>query len=65
MQKTPTDIVSLDSYLGCFGSFRIEDTICKSHCALSLRCTVEHEKNIRMELLEDLVSSQDVLVKIQ
>lgn len=65
MKKMLTDRISFDNYLGCFGRFRIEDPICKSHCALSLRCTVEHEINIRMELLEDLFSSGDVFVKIQ
>ena len=57
--------ISLDDHLGCFGDFNISDHVCKKLCVLSLRCIVENEENARMELLEELVSSNDMLTKIQ
>ncbi|MGD8367779.1 MAG: hypothetical protein PVG78_09055 [Desulfobacterales bacterium] len=49
--------------LGCFGNFEIQDTICKTLCALRLRCCIEKEKNARLEILEDLVSLEDMVFK--
>ncbi len=55
----------LNSLKGCFGDYNKEDIICKKMCALRLSCTIEHNQNIRMELIEDLVSSDGILLKIQ
>ena len=49
--------------LGCFGNFEIQDTICKTLCAIRLRCCIEKEKNARLEILEDLVSFEDMIFK--
>ena len=56
---------SYDSHLGCFGDFNIEDPICKKYCSINLRCAIESENNIRMAILEDLTSSDDMFVKVQ
>ena len=56
---------SLDELLDCFGNFNIEDPVCKSLCALNLRCAIEQDQNTRMEILEDLVSSSGMTDKIQ
>ncbi len=65
MKKELKDAIYIDDHLGCFGDFNIEDPICKSLCALSLRCAIEREENARMEILEDLVSANDMLIRIQ
>jgi hypothetical protein len=57
--------ISIDDHLGCFGNFNIEDPICKKLCALRLRCTIDRNKNTRMELLEDLIFSSEMVIKIQ
>ncbi len=44
---------------GCFGSFEIQDAVCKTLCALRLRCCIEKERNARLEIIEDLVSFED------
>jgi len=51
--------------LGCFGNFNIEDNICRKFCALSLRCSIENDQNSRMELLEDLLSAENLNERIQ
>jgi hypothetical protein len=55
--------VSLDDYVGCFGNFNRKNVICKRYCALNLRCAIENEQNVRMELLEDLVASEGLFLK--
>ncbi len=52
---------SLDDHIGCFGSFRIADSVCNKRCALSLKCAIEQEQNFRTEILEDLLDA-DILV---
>jgi len=51
--------------LGCFGDYSKDHPLCSKHCALRLRCAIEQEHNMRMELLEDLMASDDLLVTIQ
>ena len=54
---------SLSHYMGCFGEYRREDPVCRTRCALSLRCAIEFEQNERFEILEELVSASDMAVK--
>jgi hypothetical protein len=54
-----------DMHLGCFGNFDAEDPICLRLCALNLRCTIEHDQNVRLEMIEDLVSADITIGKIQ
>jgi len=65
MRKGLTQSVSLDDYLGCFGGFDINDTICKKFCALNLRCAIEQEQNVRIEILDELVSDTSLYLKSQ
>ncbi len=51
--------------LDCIGEFNSEDEICRKHCALRLRCAIEHNQNARLELIEDIVASNSTFVKIQ
>ena len=55
----------LDQYLGCYGSYTLEDPICLNQCALSLRCAIEKDHHSRMELLEDLMTSDGYVLKVQ
>ena len=57
--------IPLDDRLGCYGSFNIQDPICKKFCALRLRCLIDRDHNNRLELLEDLISSDLMSIKIQ
>jgi hypothetical protein len=55
---------SFDQYLGCFGSYRKNDPICRQRCALSLRCTIEYDQNEQFEMLEELVSASSTVIKV-
>ena len=65
MKKELMNKISFDNHLGCFGNFNIENPICKKLCALRLRCAIDRNKNTQMELLEDLISSSEMFIKIQ
>ncbi len=54
----------LEKYVGCFGCFRNDDPICRHRCAINLRCAIEHERNERFEILEELVAMDGMVVKI-
>ena len=57
--------LSPKDHLGCFGNFDIEDNICRKFCVLNLRCAIEYDKNSRMELLEDLLSVDNLNERVQ
>ncbi len=64
MKKELMNKISLDAHLDCFGNFNIKNPICKTFCALSLRCAIDRDKNIKIDLLEDLISSSGIFSKI-
>ncbi len=53
----------MDQYLGCFGSYRGGDTVCRTRCALNLRCAIEQEQNERFEMIEELTSASSMAIK--
>ncbi|MDJ0668458.1 MAG: hypothetical protein QNJ61_14315 [Desulfobacterales bacterium] len=55
----------LDRFLGCFGSFDADNKVCLKNCVLNLRCAIAKDEHMRMELLEDLISSDGVGLKMQ
>ena len=65
MKNESKEIHLLDDHLGCFGEFNPKDPICKKFCALNIRCAIDSNQNNLMEFLEDLVSSNEIFMKIQ
>ena len=65
MQKTLMDMLTLDDHLDCFGEFDSNDPICTKRCAINLRCAIESDKKARLELLDDLVETDSLFMKIQ
>ncbi len=65
MKTELKDINLLDDHLGCFGEFNSKDPICKKFCALNIRCAIDSNQNNLMEFLEDMVSSNEIFMKIQ
>ena len=57
--------LAMDHYLGCFGNYHSGDPICRRRCALNLRCAITCDQNERFEILEDLVSGNDMVIKFQ
>ncbi len=65
MKNNPTNNAVFDDYLGCFGNFSLEDHVCREHCALSLRCAIELDQNLRMEMFNDMMYSEGIALKMQ
>ena len=52
-------------HIGCFGGFKIDDPICKKHCALRIRCAIEKQHSAGIEILDELLGSDTQLMKMQ
>jgi hypothetical protein len=64
MKKNNNSGLDLDDYLGCFGNFNRRNPVCKKFCAVNLRCAIERDQNVRIELIEDLVAAEDMKGRI-
>ena len=65
MIKDDVDKSLLTDHLGCFGDFSLEDPICKTVCAINMRCAIERDQIDRIEILQELAFSDDLYVKVQ
>ena len=45
----------------CMGGYAKEDPQCAKHCVLRLRCAIEKEYNMRLEMIEEMVASDNEL----
>ena len=61
MNQTTTDLAMAIEGSDCMGTYSINDPQCSKHCVLRLRCAIEKEQNLRMELIEELVASDNEL----
>lgn len=52
---TPASTVDMlfGERFSCFGEFDPQDRICKSHCALRIRCAVEKGLFTRMDMADE------------
>jgi hypothetical protein len=65
MKKDVLDKLLFEDRLGCFGCFEFTDNVCLKLCALSLRCAIERDQCDRLEILEELVSSESLFLRTQ
>ncbi len=65
MKKVCFDKTLIAEHLGCFGQFSLEDPVCKTHCAVNLRCAIERNQNDRFEILQELALSDEMFMKVQ
>ena len=65
MKEDLSNNIIIDGHLGCLGNFKREDKICRRFCALRIRCAIEYDQNRRLEFLEDLVTADEIFMKVQ
>lgn len=65
MTGEPKDQPSTNDHLACFGDYAPEDVICRKFCALRLRCAIEQNQSIQMEMIEDLITYENHFTKLQ
>jgi hypothetical protein len=63
MKKGLIECDHLGRYLQCYGEFDMEDPVCRTLCALRLRCAVDYAQREEIDLLEGLSISDDIRVK--
>ena len=51
--------------IGCFGHFQSEDRICRNHCAVRIRCAIERDQKIYLEVCAEMEGSEDQLLRFQ
>ena len=64
MSKKLSRLVN-DTHLDCFGDFRSDDDICKTHCILCIRCLVEKNQNAQMEIFEEMMAAELMTARLQ
>jgi len=65
MNRKLKTILLIDEQLGCFGDYNRTNPMCTSHCVLRLRCAIQQDQNMRMEMLEEWVAFEGFDIKIQ
>ena len=58
-------IKMMDNYLDCYGDCNLADTVCRKYCALRLRCAIEQQEQMRIEQFEDMMSADEIQLKLQ
>ena len=61
MNQKHTELTAAFDGSDCMGTYTKEDRQCAEYCVLRLRCAIEKEHNLRLELIEDLVISDNEL----
>ncbi|MFZ1986319.1 MAG: hypothetical protein WAU91_18045 [Desulfatitalea sp.] len=51
--------------LDCFGDYANNNPLCAKYCVLRLRCAIEQDQNLRMELLSDLTTIEGSIITNQ
>lgn len=61
MNHEQTDLTAEFDGSDCMGTYTKEDPQCAKYCVLRLRCAIEKEQNLRLEIIEDLVTADNEL----
>ncbi len=64
MSKKLNSLVD-DTHLDCFGDFRVDDAICKTHCILCIRCLIEKNQNAQLEIFEEMMAAELMTARLQ
>lgn len=66
MKKITAQCAAATIHTGCFGNFRFEDAICRKHCAIRLRCAIERDDKMLLEVVEEMdVGVDELFLKFQ
>ncbi len=66
MKKITAQCAAATIHTGCFGNFRFEDAICRKHCAIRLRCAIERDDKMLLEVVEEMdVGVDEFFLKFQ
>ena len=46
--------------LACLGEFNRENAVCRKYCGANLRCIIESERSVQLEIVEDLLTEDEI-----
>jgi len=66
MKKISAQCVAATIHTGCYGNFRFEDAVCRKHCAIRIRCAIERDEKMLLEVVEEMdVGVDEFFMKFQ
>ena len=52
-----------NKYLNCFGSFSIENKICRKYCSLCIRCSIASDTYEYVEAPDDFTPFEGMIIR--
>lgn len=49
----------------CFGEFKKKDKLCSQYCCVAIKCCVMHNRNPKIDIMEQLLTNNHFAIKIQ
>jgi hypothetical protein len=46
--------------VACLGEFNGENAICRKYCGANLRCIIESDRSVQLEIVEDLLAEDEI-----
>ena len=46
--------------VACLGEFNSDNAICRKHCGANLRCIIESDRSVQLEIVEDLLREDEI-----
>lgn len=66
MKNITAQCAAATIHTGCFGNFRFEDAVCRKHCAIRIRCAIERDEKMLLEVVEEMdVGGDEFFLKFQ
>ena len=66
MKKITAQCAAATIHTGCCWTFRFEDAVCRKHCAIRIRCAIERDEKMLLEVVEEMdVGGDEFFLKFQ
>ncbi len=66
MKKISAQCAAATIHTGCYGNFRFEDAVCRKHCAIRIRCAIERDEKMLLEVVEEMdLGGDEFFLKFQ
>jgi hypothetical protein len=66
MKRITVQCAAATIHTGCFGNFRFEDAVCRKHCAIRIRCAIERDEKMLLEVVEEMdLGGDEFFLKFQ
>jgi hypothetical protein len=49
----------------CFGEFKKKNKLCSQYCCVAIKCCVMHNKNSKIDIIEQLLTHNHYAIKLQ